>query len=206
MKPHVTLNFASSLDGVIGRKGERLVFSNSADKRRVHKLRANSDGIMVGVNTVLTDNPHLTVKYARGVNPARIVIDSRARTPLSSQVLDECARTIVAVSERAPASRRKKLAKKAEVVVSGKKRVDLKKLMETLHQMKINKILLEGGGTLNSSMLENNLVDEIYMTIAPSIIGEGIRWVERPLSGDIQLNYVGSKRLGSQVVLHYTVK
>lgn len=206
MKPHVTLNCAASLDGIIGRPGVRIRFSNQADKIRVHRLRAKSDGIMVGINTVLTDDPHLTVKYARGSNPVRIVVDSRARTPLNSNVLDKSSKTVIAVSGKAPESRKRRLREKADVLVAGRENVNLRKLMDLLYTRNIKTLLLEGGGTLNAGMLENKLVDEIYITIAPSIMGEGIRWVNKKLPGKIDLVYVGSRTLGDQIVLHYTVK
>lgn len=206
MKPHVILNCAMSLDGIIGKPGKRIRFSNKKDKQRVHQLRAKSDGIMVGINTVLTDDPHLTVKHARGRNPVRIIVDSAARTPLNARVLDSSARTIIAVSRKAPPTRKKKIQEKADIITLGGSKVNLKKLMEALHSRNIKTILLEGGGTLNKSMLEQKLVDEIYLTLTPTLIGDGIRWINGTLDKKIGLNYAGCRRLEDQLVVHYTLK
>ena len=206
MRPHVVLNCAMSLDGFIGKPDKRIRLSNQMDKERVHKIRASIDGIMVGVNTILADNPHLTVRHAKGRNPVRIVVDSMARTPLKSNVFDGRAKTLVAVSNKASSARKKKIQDKAEVLVSGTSRVDLKRLMKLLYCKKIKTLLLEGGGTLNKSMLENNLVDEIYLTITPVLLGEGIRWINDSLGKKISLTYAGCKTLGDQIVLHYHLK
>lgn len=195
-----------SLDGFIGKQGLRVRFSNEEDKRRVHAIRAKSDGIMVGISTVLTDNPHLTVRHAKGKNPVRIVVDSNARTPLNAKVLDSSAPTIIAVSRRAPIVRRKRLQEAACVIATGEKKVDLKSLMASLSEMGLKCVLLEGGGTLNRSMLELGLVDEVYLTITPILLGDGIRWINGTLSRKINLAYAGSRRLGDQMVLHYKTK
>jgi 2,5-diamino-6-(ribosylamino)-4(3H)-pyrimidinone 5'-phosphate reductase len=195
-----------SLDGFIGKEGKRIRFSNEHDKHRVHALRARSDGIMVGISTVLTDNPHLTVRHASGRNPVRIVVDSRARTPLDARVLDGSAPTIIAVSRRAPPSRRKRLQESACVITAGAKQVDLKSLMAALSGMGLKRILLEGGGKLNRSMLAQGLVDEIYLTITPLLLGDGIRWINGTLPGRLELSYAGCLRLGDQIVLHYKTK
>jgi len=206
MKPHVILNCAMSLDGFIGKSAKRVKFSNKLDKQRVHKLRAKVDGIMVGINTVLVDNPHLTVRHARGKNPVRIIVDSKARIPLNAKVLDNDARTIVAVSRKARKERVKKIAQKAEVIVSGSSRINLKQLLEKLHARKIRSVLLEGGGTLIKSMIDENLVDELYLTIAPVLLGSGVRWIEKNLGSKRDLKYSDCNVLNNQVVLHYKLK
>jgi len=205
MKPEVILNTAASLDGVIGKKGERLTFSTEKDWQRVYKLRASCDAILVGVGTVLADDPGLT-SHKAGKNPTRVIADSKARTPANAKVLNEEAETIVAVSEAAPRKKVALLKEKAEVVTLGKDEVDLTKLMDALSAKGVKKLLLEGGGTLNSAMLKENLVDEITVLVAPKLVGAGVHLLEKPLKYQKQLILKEIKADGDHVLLSYEVK
>ena len=206
MRPHVIWNTAMSLDGVIGIQSERLRFSNDEDKKRTHELRASVDAVMVGINTVIADNPSLTVKYAEGENPIRVVVDSKARIPLNSKVLDESAKTIVAVTKKAPIERIEKLKKKgADVIVAGNETVNLKLLLQELYKIGVKRVLHEGGGTLNSSMLSEKLIDEAYITIAPILVGEGVNLVTSRFERYGKLRLLGIRQLGNQAVLHYEI-
>lgn len=174
MRPYVILNAAMTLDGKIATKTGSSEISGEEDLRRVHELRRECDAIMVGINTVLADDPRLTVHRVdaeEGDNPVRVVVDSRARTPLDFRVLNDEAPTVIGVSESAPISRVNELRKRAEVVVAGKDRVDLRLLLERLHEMGVRRLMLEGGSTLNYSMLTEGLVDEVRVCIAPMIAG-----------------------------------
>ncbi|RAP51491.1 MAG: 2,5-diamino-6-(ribosylamino)-4(3H)-pyrimidinone 5'-phosphate reductase [Methanosphaera sp. rholeuAM270] len=174
MKPYVLLNSAMTVDGKIATSNASMKISGKDDLIRVHKLRKKYDGIMVGINTVLIDNPKLTVHKINAKkedNPVRIVIDSKARTPLNSEVLNECAHTIIVVSECAPSSDVKKLEQYCEVLVCGKERVDLKEALCNLYDLGIESILLEGGSTLNFSMFREKLIDEISICIGSKILG-----------------------------------
>ena len=207
-KPYILLNSAMSLDGRIGGINERIRFSNQLDKERVHKLRADVDAVMIGVNTVLVDDPHLTVKYAEGKNPVRIVVDSSARTPPGARILNEKAKTIIAVSDAAGKNNIEILRKYAEVVIvenDRNNRINLKKLLAILYEKGIKKILLEGGGTLNRSMLEEGLVDEIFIAVAPVIVGGGVNLVEGNLVEKINLKFKDLLMLEDRIVLHYTI-
>jgi len=207
-KPYILLNSAMSLDGRIGCINERIRFSNQLDKERVHKLRTEVDAVMIGVNTVLVDDPHLTVKYAEGKNPVRIVVDSSARTPPGARILNEKAKTIIAVSDAAGKNNIEILRKYAEVVIvenDRNNRINLKKLLAILYEKGIKKILLEGGGTLNRSMLEEGLVDEIFIAVAPVIVGGGVNLVEGNLVEKINLKFKDLLMLEDRIVLHYTI-
>ncbi|ODS39623.1 MAG: hypothetical protein A7315_10780 [Candidatus Altiarchaeales archaeon WOR_SM1_79] len=182
------------------------VILNCAMKQRVRELRRNVNGIMVGINTVLVDDPHLTASEHKEYNPVRIVIDSVARTPVEAEVLDGRARTVIVVSKRAPSSKIEALAKKAEVLVSGTNRVDLEDALSILYKKGVEKLLLEGGGELNRSMLDLGLVDEIFVTVAPVIVGEGVKLIEGELRKKIKLSLVGIRQYRNQVVLHYVIK
>ncbi len=212
-KPYVILNAGMTLDGKIATKSGDTKISCYEDLIRVHILRSKVDAVMVGINTVLKDDPRLTVhKIKSKRQPIRIVIDSRARTPLNSRVLNKESKTIIAVSKRADENRIKKLMEKgAEVIICGEDKVDLVKLMEILYDKGIRKILLEGGGTLNWSMLKNGLVDEVIVAIAPVIVGgrdaitlvegEGFDFVDEGIKLRLKRYYL----LGEDIILEYEV-
>lgn len=177
-QPFVTLKSASTLDGNLATKsGDSKWISNGEAREIVHTLRHRHQGIMVGVNTVIADNPSLTTRTeVPGINPTRIVIDSGLRIPLDSAVVsDSLAPTIIVTTEVAdPAKRAALLEAGVQIIVSGPgPRVDLKAAMVTLGEMEIGSILLEGGGTLNGAMLESGLVDRVILFFAPKIVGGG---------------------------------
>ena len=137
-----------TVDGKIATHNSSMKISGDDDLIRVHRLRKEYDGIMVGINTVLIDNPKLTIhKFdaKKDDNPVRIVVDSKARIPLESKVLDDNANTIVIVSEMASRENVEKLSQKCEIIVCGKKQVNLKESMIKLYDYGIKSILLEGG-------------------------------------------------------------
>ena len=182
-RPFVFINAAMSADGKIAtieRKQTRI--SGSLDFDRMDELRAASDAIMVGVGTVLSDNPGLTVKSqqrkdkrrAGGFpeNPIRIVVDSLARTPVDADIFKKGeGKRIIAVTEFAPQERVKKLAERAEIITAGKKTVYLDKLLIELKARGIDRLMVEGGATLNWGLISSGLVDEIYTFIGNIIIG-----------------------------------
>lgn len=171
-RPYVILNAAMTLDGKIATIAGDSRISCEADLDRVHELRASVDAVMVGVGTVLADNPSLTVRRARGKSPTRVVIDSFAKTPLDAKVLDNSAPTVIASTKSASKQRLQKLcATGAKIIVAGEKEVNLHRLLEKLRSAGVRKLLLEGGSTLNWSMLNKGLVDEVRVAVAPRIVG-----------------------------------
>ncbi|WP_238650097.1 bifunctional diaminohydroxyphosphoribosylaminopyrimidine deaminase/5-amino-6-(5-phosphoribosylamino)uracil reductase RibD [Paenibacillus piscarius] len=177
-QPFVTLKSASTLDGKIAtRTGDSKWISNVEARELVHTLRHRHQGIMVGVNTVIADNPSLTTRLnVPGLNPLRIIIDSSLRLPLDSAVVtDGLAPTVVVTTEAADPDRRAALAAAGVQVVDAGPgpRVDLQAAMAALGAMEIGSILLEGGGTLNGAMLEQGLVDRAILFFAPKIVGGG---------------------------------
>lgn len=205
MKPYIILNTAMSLDGRIARKEERVVFSNELDKARRDDIRKSVDGVMVGINTVLIDNPKLTVSEKREENPARIIIDGHGKVPDDANVLNDKAKNIVVVSIDAEPYRIEELSRKASVIVCGDDEVDVVKLMDELYKRGIKRVLLEGGGHLNKSMLEANLIDEIYVSVAPVVIGDGVNLVEGVMD-ERKLTLAGIRQIGDMVVLKYFPK
>ena len=184
-RPFVFINMAMSADGKVSSvRREQLRISGARDFDRVDSLRASSDAIMVGIGTVLADNPSLTVKSekrreerkrsGKPENPIRVVVDSEARTPTDAEVLNRGAgMRIIAVSKRAIVEDVGRLGAKAdtEVVVCGSEEVDLKELLYLLWQRGVNRLMVEGGGTLNWSLLSQRLVDEVYIYVGNVVIG-----------------------------------
>ena len=191
--PFVTLKTASTLDGKIASKtGDSKWISNELAREQVHTLRHRHQGIMVGVETVIMDNPHLTTRLASGgLNPIRIIVDSQLRTPLESNIVnDGLAQSIILTTEQMDVVKAEQLKQAGVIVLACGKgpRVDLSLAMVELGAMRIGSILLEGGGTLNGAMLAAKLVDRIILYFAPKIVGglnspgsfsfEGSEWMK----------------------------
>jgi len=173
-KPFVVLSAAITLDGKIGQRNKKTILSSKSDKIRVHKLRSKFDAILVGKNTIEEDDPLLTVRYVKGKNPIRIILDSHGTIKNSSQVIKTAKKipTIIVTSELASKKNLNRLNNlPLDVIVCGKNKVNLKKLVSILYKKGIKKILLEGGGTLNFSFLKNNLINEIIVTLTPFVLG-----------------------------------
>ncbi|WP_158853599.1 2,5-diamino-6-(ribosylamino)-4(3H)-pyrimidinone 5'-phosphate reductase [Halorhabdus sp. CUG00001] len=180
---HVVVNAATSVDGKLStREREQVAISGPADFDRVDQVRADSDAVMVGVGTVLADDPSLTVddeeqipsRRGRGdtPHPARVVADSRGRTPPDAAILDDDAETVVLVSEAASADAIDRLeATGATVIVAGEGRVDLEAALAELEAHGIERLMVEGGGELIFSLFEASLVDELSVFVGPQIIG-----------------------------------
>ncbi len=211
-KPYVILNSAMTLDGKIATKTGSSEISGYEDLQRVHKLRKEVDAIMVGINTVLSDDPKLTVHKIpadKKDNPLRVVVDSRARTPISSRILNSEASTLIAVTETASSENIENLKDMAEIIICGKEWVDLNILMEKLASKGVKTLMLEGGSTLNYSMLIGGLVSEIRVCIAPMIAGgkdaktladgEGIDFMDDAIKLKLKKSY----KLGKDIILEY---
>lgn len=212
--PYVILNSAMTLDGKIATKTGSSEISGKEDLIRVHELRKEVDAIMVGINTVLVDDPRLTVHKIDALkedNPLRVVVDSRARTPPSSRIVNDDAQTLIAVSKSAKSADVSELKKSAEVMVCGDERVDLKVLMEYLADKGVKTLMLEGGSTLNYSMLMEGLVSEVRVCIAPMIAGgknaktladgDGVEY----MSDAVKLELKKSYKLGEDLIVEYKV-
>lgn len=185
-RPFVLLKWAMTLDGKIAtRTGDSRWISNLASRRLVHRLRDEYDAVMVGVGTVLRDDPELTARLSdfgemppEGTErqPLRVVVDSQARTPPTARVLRPHGGppTLLAVVERAPAARRAALQEAGAAVLALPERdgrVDLTALMEELGRRQIMSVLVEGGGTLHAGMLAAGIGDKVIAFIAPKIVG-----------------------------------
>ncbi len=178
-RPFVILSFAQSSDGFICREDGDSRFSSEADLIEVHKLRSIVDGILIGSNTALKDNPKLTIHKIPlngHKNPIRIILDSHARLPMDLNVFsDGAAKTILFVSEAALKERLDALKERCEVVVCGASRVDLERVLNDLHNRGIKKLMVEGGGRIIDSFLDGNFVDAMRVYVAPVTCGSGIK-------------------------------
>ena len=174
--PFVWLKLAMSLDGRIATAGgESRWITGEASRQRGHVMRDQVDGILVGIGTVLADDPQLTARLSGGGhNPCRIVLDSQARTPLSAKILhDGAAPVLIAVTDTAPAERVMALKQAgAEILCCGAgARVDLQRLMQQLGEREICSLLVEGGGTVNFAFLQAGLIDKVTAFLAPKLLG-----------------------------------
>jgi len=180
--------------------------SSEEDMRRVHRLRAANDAIVVGVGTVLSDDPKLTVKgeYAKGKNPIRVILDSKGRTPKGAHVLDGSAPTIVFTNKRCA-----RTFAGAEVVRCGHDLVDLTEMLEALWRRGVSSVLVEGGETVIWSFLNAGLADQFKVFVGSLVLGgkggptpaggPGVRRIEDAL----RLKLRKTTRLGSGVLLEY---
>ena len=211
-RPYVILCAAMTLDGKIGKNTTKIKLSSKKDKIRVHRLRAKVDGILIGKNTLDADNPTLSVRYTRGKNPVRILLDSRGTIKSSSKIIQSCNKipTIVATTSLISKKNLLRLEKfPLEVIKCGKTSVDILRLLKILHKKRIKKILLEGCGTINWSFLKRGLVDELIITIAPYILGgsDSVTLVEgsgfKSIFSMKKLKLRKIQKIGNEIVAYY---
>ncbi|MEF8853239.1 MAG: 2,5-diamino-6-(ribosylamino)-4(3H)-pyrimidinone 5'-phosphate reductase [Haloarculaceae archaeon] len=218
---HVVVNAAMSADGKLStREREQVDISGPADFDRVDELRASCDAVMVGVGTVLADDPSLTVedpdrrhrRTERGdpENPARVVADSRVRTPADARVLDDAAETYLLTSGGAPPDFVSEIEDAgATVVAAGEDRVDLAAAFDVLADRGIERLMVEGGGEVIFSLFAADLVDELSTFVGPTVIGG--RNAPTLADGDgfadefVDLELDGVEPLDGGVLLSWTV-
>ena len=220
---HVAVNAAMSADGKLStREREQVAISGPADFDRVDAMRADSDAVMVGVGTVIADDPSLTVddperrraraEAGKPENPARVVADSQVRTPADARVLDGAAATYLLTSEAAPPDFVAEIEETgAQVVAAGDQRVDLAAALSTLESAGIERLMVEGGGELIFSLFEAGLVDELSTFVGPTVIGgrdaptlsDGEGFVDEAAFPSLSLRDV--EQLGEGVLLRWDV-
>ncbi len=224
MRPYVFINAAMSTDGKISTHARKQVcISGNADFQRVDKLKCEADAIMVGIGTILSDDPSLTVKSEElrkkrldsgaDENPIRIIADSLAQTPVDSDILMKGdGRRVILVSESAPIERLDGLrVAGALIIVAGRDRVDLGAAMERLYGMGVRRLMVEGGGRLNWSMIRDGLVDEIHVYIGNVVFGgdssptlaDGTGFSDRSTACELEL--LSIEQMDGGVVLRWQV-
>ncbi|MGA9755613.1 MAG: dihydrofolate reductase family protein [Desulfobaccales bacterium] len=207
-RPLVTLSYAQSLDGSIAdRPGRPLALSGSQAMAMTHGLRAAHEAILVGIGTVLADNPRLTVRLVSGPDPQPVVVDSRLRFPPYASLLKNRRSPWIATSEAADPERQQALeAAGARVLrLQGSNGwVDLGGLLGQLGSLGINSLMVEGGAQIITSFLVSRLVDQIVLTIAPLLVG-GLRVVDHLGHSSLRrfprLKNLSYQQLGDDLVL-----
>ncbi len=224
MRPRVHVNVAMSADGKLSTRERRQVkISGPADFTRVDSLKAGSDAVMVGIGTVLADDPSLTVKspalramrkeWGLCENPVRIVVDSRLRIPTGAAVLHRGeGDRIIACSRKADPVKRGELESLATIIPAGEDEVDLDRLLEIIYEQGIRQLMVEGGGTLIGGLFSRGLVDDLTCFIGNIIIGgaaaptlaDGLGFISEPEFPRLSLYHF--ERMDSGILLHWRVE
>ena len=205
MRPRVTVNCAMSPDGKIATREHRQIrISSPQDLERVRSLRTSVDAILVGIGTILADDPHLTVKnLPPEKNPLRVVLDSHGRTPDGAKVLNGNGRTLIVTNDACT-----KTWADAQVLRAGKEIVDLTILLPKLHELGVKTLLVEGGGETIWSFFRTGMVDVYSVYVGNDILGG--RTAPSPVDGEgfmdeekVRLDLRSVERLGDGVLLTY---
>lgn len=209
--PFVILKAAITLDGKIAtREGESKWITSEASRKVAHKLRSIVDGVLVGVGTVITDNPSLTVRAVKGKDPFRIVMDTDLKTPTDANILG--GKCIIATTDGVSKERIDALTKKAKLWLfpkNGKGRIDIKTVVKRAGEEGMTSILIEGGEEVYTSALASNVVDKVYLFIAPKILGDGIPFTKLStpkLKDALTLRKLKYKKIGDDILITGYVK
>ncbi len=205
-RPFVTLAYAQSLDGSIAGRGRRpLSLSGPSSLQLTHELRAAHDAILVGIGTVLSDDPQLTVRLVPGSDPQPIVVDSRLRLPDASHLMESGRGTWLAVasdaSEQDEARARARGVEVLRTPALDNGWVDLDPLVASLGERGVSHLLVEGGARILTSFLTARLVDYVVVTVAPQFVGGVPALGENELSPFPRLRSWHSERVGDDLVL-----
>lgn len=203
MRPFVTLTYAQALDGSLARPGQTTTLSGPEALHLTHQLRASHDAILIGIGTVLIDDPKLTVRLVDGPHPQPIVLDSRLRIPLTASLLNQAQRSPwLAVTDPEP-------GRAAEVEAAGARvlrlpsdnagRIALPALLDTLTQLGIKRLMVEGGAQVIQSFLEQRLANHLVITLAPRFLG-GLPAVQT-LATPLDLFNVRYRQLGADLIV-----
>ena len=207
----ITIHFAQTLDGRIASgSGDSQWIGGAESLRLAHELRASHDAVLVGLGTIIADDPQLTTRLVDGPSPLRVVADSRLRIPVTAKVLqDGAAPTMVVTTDQAPEDRRHELARLGvDVAVVGRNpegHIDVEDLTRVLAGRGIRSLLVEGGAEMITSMLRARLCDRLVVCIAPRVLGKGIEaigdlGIER-LRDALTFSRVSVERYGDDIIL-----
>ena len=211
--PFVIVKWAQSLDGRIATiSGDSKWISNDISRRYVHRVRRQVDAIMVGASTVSRDDPQLSVRFVKGQNPKRIILDGRLSVPLNARVFadPERSKTIVMTSKSASVrkvERLRKLGVKVYDFGSNQSNLSLRTCLRKIHKLEgITSILVEGGSKVHSQLIHAKLADEIMVFISPLLIGQGISPVDAFISTQIanskRLEVIQIRKMGNDMFFH----
>jgi diaminohydroxyphosphoribosylaminopyrimidine deaminase/5-amino-6-(5-phosphoribosylamino)uracil reductase len=211
-EPFVILKVAATLDGKMAtREGDSKWISGETSRQFVHRMRDQVDGVVVGIGTVLRDDPQLTTRMKKGRDPYRIILDSRLRIPQEAKVIgNPPSKAIIATTELAARDKIEKLEKRGVrilVLDSKKGKVDLKHCLSKLGEMEIMSLMVEGGSQINGSFLDEGLIDKVLLFFSPKLIGDrealGIfgGCGKATLKEAISLNELRMKRIGEDILV-----
>jgi diaminohydroxyphosphoribosylaminopyrimidine deaminase/5-amino-6-(5-phosphoribosylamino)uracil reductase len=207
--PFITVKYAQSLDGRIATvQGNSRWISSERSRRFTHRLRAQHDAIMVGIGTVLADDPLLTVRLVKGRDPLRICLDSKLRIPLNARVLRDDGKTLIATTDEHGKEKVAAIQKQGKEVLvlqrGANGRVELRSLMKVLAEKGIASIMVEGGKEVITSLLQEGLVNRMVVITAPLILGKGVEGIGdlgiTDLDKAIKPSTQEIKRIGEDVV------
>lgn len=209
-RPWVTVKLAQTLDGRIATAtGDSQWISGEASLRLAHELRASHDAILVGIGTVLRDNPRLTVRLVPGENPLRVVVDTALRSPLRCHLLsEEPERTVVAAAEGASEARATAIRERGARILSTRStadgRLDLADLLRQLAAAGVESLMVEGGACIVTSLLRARLVDRLVISVAPKLLGAGVEAIGdlgiRRLADALTFTRTSVRQLGDDVI------
>ncbi|WP_419419417.1 GTP cyclohydrolase II [Legionella sp. D16C41] len=207
-KPLVTLAYAQSLDGSISyRQKKRLMLSSEESLVMTHKLRAENDAILVGIGTILADDPLLTVRHCKGNNPQVVILDSKLRTPLTARILKNTMPPIIFTTIAASSEKIKELIKKGAKVIlikaTNEGKVDLNLALKELFSLGIKTLMVEGGRGVITSFINENQVDKVIITVAPIFVG-GISVLSEEMQenfGFPKLKNILQYKLGKDIII-----
>ena len=223
MKPHTSLIMAVSLDGKIStRDGAGPRFASQADGIRLREIRSYADAILVGARTIITDDPTFTehgeykeLRLQRGLapNPIKGVVSGSGSVPETARMFQpNGASALVFTTERVPPNRLASLQQVAEVHRVGETTVNFRRVVEILGEVyQVKRLLIEGGGQVNFDLFRAGLIDEVYLTLCPKIIGG--RDVPTSVEGDgfnfldiVDVELLDHRTVGHEIFLHYRVQ
>ena len=209
-RPYVLLKIASSLDGKIAlSNGYSKWITGTQSRIYAHELRAEYDGILTGINTILNDDPELTVRNISGKDPTRIILDANLKIPENSKVLP-CVILTGEDSDKNKISRLETSGSTVKKLPAQSGNINLNSALEYLHSIGILKLMVEGGASVIGSFLRENLADEIKIFTAPKILGEGLNFVSgfkiNNMDQALNLKNIKSRNIGEDILIEGVFK
>jgi diaminohydroxyphosphoribosylaminopyrimidine deaminase/5-amino-6-(5-phosphoribosylamino)uracil reductase len=208
--PYILVKIAQTLDGKIATITGDSQWITSASRKFVHKLRDEYDAVLVGIGTIIADNPQLTVRLVKGRNPYRIILDSSLKIPIEANVLNDETKnkTIIVTTENSNNSKIEKIISKGanvwKIESDNSGRIDIEKVFKKLGENNIISVLVEGGSRIFTSLLERKLFDKLIIAIAPKIIGKGLDAIGdlkiEKLNNALTFKDVKYKKIGDEIL------
>jgi len=200
-KPYVIVKWAQSKDGFLARSDKKRWISNSASRKNVQKIRKRVQAVLVGINTILDDDPMLTVRPDNGNQPLRVILDSKLRIPLNSNLIRTANKSPVCIFTTVSG----KIKTKSVETIKIKGKINLKAVLAELGKRNIQQVLVESGAKLNTAFLEENLADEVIVYSSNEKLGKKGKVKSSPIMqkiyNQLKNNHKDKKRFGTNVRL-----